>query len=129
MSRQPIRRTQEPQLSETEKAYLNRTLLALEGARNIQENDQATQIIFPNTGLTQATQDYLLQHHTQLILETSTTRRNPRTNNLEIIGTAIITEAIGILFQTAFGQYTVYYAYDQINNKRLGLPTDIFNAR
>ncbi|RIB11142.1 hypothetical protein C2G38_2204240 [Gigaspora rosea] len=99
-------RTQEPQLSETEKAYLNRTLLALEGARNIQENDQATQIIFPNTGLTQATQDYLLQHHTQLILETSTTRRNPRTNNLEIIGTPIITEAIGILLQTAFGQYT-----------------------
>ncbi|RIB00715.1 hypothetical protein C2G38_2233271 [Gigaspora rosea] len=47
-------RTQEPQLSETEKAYLNRTLLALEGARNIQENDQATQIIFLNTGLTQA---------------------------------------------------------------------------
>ncbi|RIB09629.1 hypothetical protein C2G38_2208346 [Gigaspora rosea] len=91
MSRQPIRRTQEPQLSETEKAYLNRTLLALEGARNIQENDQATQIIFPNTGLTQATQDYL---------------RNPRTNNLEIIGTPIITEAIGILLQTAFGQYT-----------------------
>ncbi|RIB05086.1 hypothetical protein C2G38_2220645 [Gigaspora rosea] len=99
-------RTQEPQLLETEKAYLNRTLLALEGARNIQENDQATQIIFPNTGLTQATQDYLLQHHTQLILETSTTRRNPRTNNLEIIGTPIITEAIGILLQTAFGQYT-----------------------
>ncbi|RIB23163.1 hypothetical protein C2G38_2172075 [Gigaspora rosea] len=122
-------RTQEPQLSETEKAYLNRTLLALEGARNIQENDQATQIIFPNTGLTQATQDYLLQHHTQLILETSTTRRNPRTNNLEIIGTPIITETIGILLQTAFGQYTVYYAYDQISNKRLGLPTDIFNAR
>ncbi|RIB10727.1 hypothetical protein C2G38_2205336 [Gigaspora rosea] len=30
-------------------------LLALEGARNIQENDQATPIIFPNTGLTQAT--------------------------------------------------------------------------
>ena len=129
MSRQPIRRTQESQLSEIEKAYLNRTLLALEGAQNIQENDQATQIIFPNTGLTQATQDYLLQHHTQLILETSTTRRNPRTNNLEIIGTPIITEAIGILLQTAFGQYTVYYAYDQINNKRLGLPTDIFNAR
>ncbi|RIB07767.1 hypothetical protein C2G38_2213423 [Gigaspora rosea] len=96
-------RTQEPQLSETEKAYLNRTLLALEGARNIQENDQVTQIIFPNTGLTQATQDFLLQHHTQLILETSTTRRNPRTNNLKIIGTPIITEAIGILLQTAFG--------------------------
>ncbi|RIB18340.1 hypothetical protein C2G38_2184875, partial [Gigaspora rosea] len=98
--------TQKPQLSETEKAYLNRTLLALEGARNIQENDQTTQIIFPNTGLTQATQDYLLQHYTQLILETLTTRRNPRTNNLEIIGTPIITEAIGILLQTAFGQYT-----------------------
>ncbi|RIB02658.1 hypothetical protein C2G38_2227251 [Gigaspora rosea] len=80
-------RTQEPQLSEIEKAYLNRTLLALEG-------------------LTQATQDYLLQHHTQLILETSTTRRNPRTNNLEIIGTPIITKAIGILLQKAFGQYT-----------------------
>ncbi|RIB21427.1 hypothetical protein C2G38_2176609 [Gigaspora rosea] len=103
MSRQPIRRTQEPQLSEIEKAYLNRTLLAL-GARNIQENDQVTQIIFPNTGLTQATQDYLLQHHTQLILETLTTRRNPRTNSLEIIGTPIITETIGILLQTAFGQ-------------------------
>ncbi|RIB09060.1 hypothetical protein C2G38_2209900 [Gigaspora rosea] len=129
MSRQPTRRTQESQLSETEKAYLNRTLLALEGARNIQENDQATQTIFPNTGLTQATQDYLLQHNTQLILETTTTRRNPRTNNLEIIGTPIITEAIGIILQTAFGQYTVYYAYDQINNKRLGLPTDIFNDR
>ncbi|RIB29655.1 hypothetical protein C2G38_2154722 [Gigaspora rosea] len=56
--------------------------------------------------LTQATQDYLLQHHTHLILETSTTRRNQRTNNLEIIGTPIITEAIGILLQTAFGQYT-----------------------
>ncbi|RIB01674.1 hypothetical protein C2G38_2230070 [Gigaspora rosea] len=56
--------------------------------------------------LTQATQDYLLQHHTQLILETSTTRRNPRTNNLEIIGTPVITEAIGILLQTAFGLYT-----------------------
>ncbi|RIB07784.1 hypothetical protein C2G38_2213402 [Gigaspora rosea] len=106
MSRQPIRRTQEPQLSEIEKAYLNRTLLALEGARNIQENNQVTQIIFPNTGLTQATQDYLLQHHTQLILETSTTRRNPRTNSLEIIGTPIITKTIGILLQTAFGQYT-----------------------
>ncbi|RIB17364.1 hypothetical protein C2G38_2187513 [Gigaspora rosea] len=99
-------KTQEPQLSETEKAYLNRTLLALEGARNIQENDQATQIIFPNTGLTQATQNYLLQHHTQLILETSTTRRNPRTNNLEIIVTPVITKAIGILLQTAFGLYT-----------------------
>ncbi|RIB22812.1 hypothetical protein C2G38_2172936, partial [Gigaspora rosea] len=82
------------------------TLLSLEGARNIQENDQATQIIFPNTGLTQATQDYLLQHYTQLILETSTTRRNQRTNNLEIIGTPIITEAIEILLQIAFGQYT-----------------------
>ncbi|RIB10062.1 hypothetical protein C2G38_2207123 [Gigaspora rosea] len=129
MSRQPTKRTQKSQLSETEKAYLNRALLALERARNIQENDQIIQIIFQNTGLTQATQDYLLQHHTQLILETSTTRRNPRTNNLEIIGTPIITEAIGILLQTAFGQYTVYYAYDQISNKRLGLPTDIFNAR
>ncbi|RIB24080.1 hypothetical protein C2G38_2169535 [Gigaspora rosea] len=99
-------RTQESQLSEAEKAYLNKTLLALEGARNIQENDQVTQIIFPNTGLTQATQDYLLQHHTQLVLETTTTRRNPKTNNLEIIGTPIITETIGILLQTAFEQYT-----------------------
>ncbi|RIB04930.1 hypothetical protein C2G38_2221088 [Gigaspora rosea] len=42
----------------------------------------------------------------ELILETSTTRRNPRTNNLEIIGTPIIAKAIGILLQTAFGQYT-----------------------
>ncbi|RIB23361.1 hypothetical protein C2G38_2171589 [Gigaspora rosea] len=109
-------RTQEPQLSETEKAYLNRTLLALEGARNIQENDQATQIIFSNTGLTQATQDYLLQHHTQLVLETSTTRRNPRTNNLEIIGTPIITEAIGVPLQTAFGQYTLIQITDDIWN-------------
>ncbi|RIB08851.1 hypothetical protein C2G38_2210518 [Gigaspora rosea] len=75
MSRQPTRRPQESQLSETEKAYLNRTLLALEGAQNIQENDQITQTIFSNTGLTQATQDYLLQHHTQLILETTPTRR------------------------------------------------------
>ncbi|RIB02485.1 hypothetical protein C2G38_2227697 [Gigaspora rosea] len=82
------------------------TLLALEGAQNIQENNQATQIIFLNTGLTQATQDYLLQHHTQLILETSTTRMNPRTNNLEIIEISIITETIEILLQTAFGQYT-----------------------
>ncbi|RIB07670.1 hypothetical protein C2G38_2213763 [Gigaspora rosea] len=78
----------------------------LEGARNIQENDQITPIIFQNTELTQATQDYLLQHHTQLVLETTTTRRNPRTNNLEIIGTPLITEAIGIILQTAFGQYT-----------------------
>ncbi|RIB29005.1 hypothetical protein C2G38_2156445 [Gigaspora rosea] len=96
------------QLSEIEKAYLNRALLALEGARNIQENDQITPIIFQNTGLTQATQDYLLQHHTQLVLETTTTRRNPRTNNLEIIGTPLITEAIGIILQTAFEQYTNY---------------------
>ncbi|RIB04697.1 hypothetical protein C2G38_2221609 [Gigaspora rosea] len=113
-------RTQESQLSETEKAYLNRTLLAFEGARQIQENDQTTQIIFPNTGLTQATQDFLLQHHTQLILEQSNDFR---------VRTSIINKAFGILLQIAFGQYTVYYAYDQINNKRLGLPTDIFNAR
>ena len=129
MSQQSTRRNQEPQFSEIEKAYLNRALLALEGARNIQENDQVTPVIFQNTRLTQATQNYLLQHHQQLILETTTTRRNPRTRNLERIGTPVIAEAIGILLQTAFGQYTVYYAYDQINNKRLGLPTDIFNDR
>ena len=55
MSRQPTRGNQIQRLSETGKAYLNRALLALEGARNIQENDQATPIIFHNTGLTQAT--------------------------------------------------------------------------
>ncbi|RIB11758.1 hypothetical protein C2G38_2202611 [Gigaspora rosea] len=120
MTRQPTRRAQESQLSEIEKAYLNRTLLALEGARQIQENDQATQIIFSNTGLTQATQDFLLQHHTQLIQEQSNDFR---------ARTSIINEAFRIILQTAFGQYTIYYAYDQINNKRLGLPTDIFNAR
>ncbi|RIB01343.1 hypothetical protein C2G38_2231128 [Gigaspora rosea] len=114
MSRQPTRRAQELQLSEIEKAYLNRTLLALEGARQIQKNDQATQIIFPNTGLTQATQDFLLQHHTQLIQEQSNDFR---------ARTSIINEAFRIILQTAFGQYTVYYAYNQINNKRLGLPT------
>src|SRR6185437_6280100 len=129
MSRQPTRRNQAQQLSETEKAYLNRALLALEGARNIQENDQATPVIFQNTGLTQVTQNYLLQHHQQLVLETTTTRRNPRTRNLERIRTPIIAEAKGIILQTAFGQYTVYYVYDQINNKRLGLPTDIFHDR
>ncbi|RIB05135.1 hypothetical protein C2G38_2220524 [Gigaspora rosea] len=98
----------EYELAKTKKKNSSKTPTrkTLEGARNIQENDQATQTIFPNTGLTQATQDYLLQHHTQLILETTTTRRNPRTNNLEIIGTPIITEAIGIILQTAFGQYT-----------------------
>jgi len=78
MSRQPTRGNQAQRLSEIEKAYLNRALLALEGARNIQENDQATQIIFQNTGLTQATQNYLLQHYQQLILETTATRRNPK---------------------------------------------------
>ncbi|RIB21054.1 hypothetical protein C2G38_2177669 [Gigaspora rosea] len=97
MSRQPTRRAQESQLSETEKAYLNRALLALEGARQIQENDQVTQIIFPNTGLTQATQDFLLQHYTQLIQEHSNDFR---------VRTSIINEAFGILLQTAFGQYT-----------------------
>ncbi|RIB27291.1 hypothetical protein C2G38_2160878 [Gigaspora rosea] len=127
MLRQPIKRNQIQQFSEIEKAYLNRALLALEGARNIQENDQATPTIFPNTGLTQATQDYLLHHHQQLILETTVTIRNRRTGNPERVGTPIIAEAIGIILQTAFGQYTVYYAYDQINNKRLGLPTEIFN--
>ncbi|RIB04797.1 hypothetical protein C2G38_2221357 [Gigaspora rosea] len=89
-------------------------------SRQIQENNQATRIIFPNTGLTQATQDFLLQHHIQLIQEQSNDFR---------VRTLVINEAFGILLQTAFGQYTVYYAYDQINNKRLGLPTDIFNAR
>ena len=129
MSKQPTRENQAQRLSEIEKAYLNRALLALEGARNIQENDQATPVIFHNTGLTQATQNYLLQHHQQLILETTAIRKNPRTRNLERIGTPIIAETIEIILQTAFGQYTVYYAYDQINNKRLGLPTDIFHDR
>ena len=55
MSRQPTRGNQAQRLSETEKAYLNKALLVLEGVWNIQENDQATPIIFPNTGLTQAT--------------------------------------------------------------------------
>ncbi|RIB14929.1 hypothetical protein C2G38_2193705 [Gigaspora rosea] len=105
MSRQPARRTQESQLSETEKAYLNRALLALEGARNIQENDQATPIIFSNTGLTQATQNYLLQHHQQLYSEITTPRRDPR-GYLQRIGTPVIIEAAGIVLQTAFGQYT-----------------------
>ncbi|RIA99917.1 hypothetical protein C2G38_2256977 [Gigaspora rosea] len=72
-----------------------KTLLTLEGARNIQENDQATPIIFPNTGLTQATQNYLLQHHQQLYSEITTPRRNPR-GYLQRIGTPIIIEAIGI---------------------------------
>ncbi|CAG8609524.1 24213_t:CDS:2, partial [Racocetra persica] len=107
--------------------YSNEALLALEGARNIQENNQITPIIFPNTRLTQATQNYLLQHHQQLVLETATARRNPRTGNLERVRIPIIVEAIRIILQMAFGQYTVYYTYDQINNKRLGLPTDIFN--
>src|SRR6185437_6202122 len=97
MSRQPTRGNQVQRLSETEKAYLNRALLALEEARNIQENDQTTPIIFQNTGLTQATQNYLLQHHQQLVLETTTARRNLRTRNLEKIGIPIIVEAIGII--------------------------------
>ncbi|RIB29439.1 hypothetical protein C2G38_2155336 [Gigaspora rosea] len=80
------------------KAYLNRTLLTLEGAWNIQENDQATPIIFPNTGLTQATQNYLLQHYQQLYSEITTPRRNPR-GYLQRIGTPIIIEAIGIDYQ------------------------------
>ncbi|RIB09107.1 hypothetical protein C2G38_2209790 [Gigaspora rosea] len=102
IKKQPIRRNQIQRLSEIEKAYLNRALLALEGACSIQKNDQ-------------------------LILETTATRRNQRTGNPERIGTPVIAEAIGIILSTAFGQYTVYYAYDQINNKRLELPTDIFN--
>ncbi|RIB12264.1 hypothetical protein C2G38_2201101 [Gigaspora rosea] len=102
--------------SEIEKAYLNRALLALEEAQNIQENDQVTPIIFQNKGLTQATQNYLLQHYQQLVLETTTARRNSRTGNLERIGTPIIVEAIGIILQTTFGQYTI----NPTNNPRLG---------
>ena len=103
-----------------ESAYLNRTLLALDGARTIQQNDQATPVIFPNTGLTRATQDYLLNHHRQLVLETTQPIGNPR-------NTIIVQKAISVLLGTSAGHYTVYYAYDQINNKRLGLPTDILN--
>ncbi|RIB24098.1 hypothetical protein C2G38_2169421 [Gigaspora rosea] len=46
------------------------------------------------------------------LLETTTARRNPRTGNLKKIGTPIIVEAIEIILQTAFGQYTktrIYY--------------------
>src|SRR5260363_15408 len=123
----PLNRRNIQILTPHESAYLNRALLALDGARQIQQNDQATPIIYPNTGLTQATQDYLLQHHSQLILETTQLRRNPRTNRITTVNTPIITEALGILYKTATGSYTVYYAYDQINNKRLGLPNDLFN--
>src|SRR5260364_22974 len=114
----PLNRRNIQILTPYESAYLNRTLLALDGARQIQQNDQATPIIFPNTGLTQATQNYLLTHHRTLVLETSA---RIETN------TPIIQKALAILARTAFGIYTVYYAYDQINNKRLGLPTDVLN--
>ena len=118
MSRIPPNRRNIQILTSHELAYLNRALLALDGARQIQQNDQATAVIFPNTGLTQATQNYLLSHHRTLISETA---GRIETNS------PIIQKALAVLARTAFGIYTVYYAYDQINNKRLGLPTDILN--
>ncbi|RIB29652.1 hypothetical protein C2G38_2154704 [Gigaspora rosea] len=66
-----LAKTKEKQFRDT---HEEETLLALERARQIQENDQITPIIFPNTGLTQATQDFLLQHHTQLIQEQNSKR-------------------------------------------------------
>src|SRR5260363_193482 len=100
----PLNRRNIQILTPHESAYLNRTLLALDGARHIQQNDQIIAVIFPNTGLTQATQDYLLNHHRALVLETS---RKIETNTL------IIQKALAVLARTAFGIYTVHYAYDQ----------------
>ncbi|RIB02436.1 hypothetical protein C2G38_2227844 [Gigaspora rosea] len=98
--------------------FEQKTLLTLEGARNIQENDQATPIIFPNTGLTQATQNYLLQHHQQLHSEITTPRRNPR-GYLQRIGTPIIIEAIGIVLQIAFGQTEIVKELSTLKTPRL----------